>query len=230
MESQESSPTQQFKSINSSVLSFLYGPTLASIHDYWKNHSFEQIDFCWKSFSDSSFGKESTCNLGAAATAAKSLQSRPTLCDPIDGSPPGSTVPMILQARTLEWVAISFSNAWKWKVKVKLLSRVWVLVTLSSLPGSSIHGIFQARVLEWGAIVFSGNSGDPDSSSGSLSPGEGMATPSSILGLPFYQAWLVKNLPAMWKTLVQFLSWIDPLEKGKAIHTSILAWRIPWTV
>ena len=59
-----------------------------------------------------------------AATAAKSLQSCPTLCDPIDGSPPGSPVPGILQARTLEWVAMSFSNAWKWKVKVKLLSRV----------------------------------------------------------------------------------------------------------
>ena len=51
----------------------------------------------------------------AAAAAAKSLQSCPTLCDPIDGSPPGSPVPGILQARTLEWVAISFSNAWKWK-------------------------------------------------------------------------------------------------------------------
>ena len=55
---------------------------------------------------------------------AKSLQSCPTLCDPIDGSPPGSPVPEILQARTLEWVAISFSNAWKWKVKVKSLNRV----------------------------------------------------------------------------------------------------------
>ena len=52
------------------------------------------------------------------AAAAKSLQSCPTLCDPIDGSPPGSPVPGILQARTLEWVAISFSNAWKWKVQV----------------------------------------------------------------------------------------------------------------
>ena len=60
----------------------------------------------------------------AAAAAAKSLQSCPTLCDPIDGSPSGSPVPGILQARTLEWVAISFSNAWKWKVKVKSLSRV----------------------------------------------------------------------------------------------------------
>ena len=58
-----------------------------------------------------------------------SLQSCPTLCDPIDGSPPGSPVPGILQARTLEWAAVSFSNAWKWKVKVRSLSRVWLLVT-----------------------------------------------------------------------------------------------------
>ena len=64
-----------------------------------------------------------------AAAAAKSLQSCPTLCDPIDGSPPGSPIPGILQARTLEGVAISFSNAGKWKVKVKLLSRVRPFVT-----------------------------------------------------------------------------------------------------
>ena len=67
--------------------------------------------------------------------AAKSLQSCPTLCDPIDRSPLGSSVPGILQARTLEWVAISFSNAWKWKVKVKLLSRVQLLVT----PWTAAH-------------------------------------------------------------------------------------------
>ena len=65
----------------------------------------------------------------AAAAAAKSLQSCPTLCDPIDDSPPGSPAPGILQGRTLEWVAISFSNAWKWKVKVKLLRRVWPSAT-----------------------------------------------------------------------------------------------------
>ena len=64
-----------------------------------------------------------------ATAAAKSLQSCPTLCDPIDGSPPGFPVPGILQARTLEWVAISFSNAWKWKVKVKSLSRVQLFTT-----------------------------------------------------------------------------------------------------
>ena len=67
--------------------------------------------------------------VSTAATAAKSLQSSPTLCDPIEGSQPGSPVPGILQARTLEWVAISFSNAWKRKVKVKSLSRVWLLAT-----------------------------------------------------------------------------------------------------
>ena len=64
-----------------------------------------------------------------AAAAAKSLQSCLTLCDPIDGSLPGSSIPGILQARTLEWIAISFSNAWKWKVKVKSLSCVQLIAT-----------------------------------------------------------------------------------------------------
>ena len=65
--------------------------------------------------------KKTSGNHAAAATA-KLLQSCPTLCNPIDGSPPGSSIPGILQARILEWVAISFSNAWKWKVKVKVKS------------------------------------------------------------------------------------------------------------
>ena len=73
--------------------------------------------------------------LNVAAAAAKSLQSYPTLWDPIDGSPPGSPVPGILQARTLEWVAISFSNAWNWKVKVKSLSCVRLLAT----PWTAAH-------------------------------------------------------------------------------------------
>ena len=67
--------------------------------------------------------------------AAKSLQSCPTLCNPIDGSPPGSPVPGILQARTLEWAAISLFNAWKWKVKVKSLTRVRLLAT----PRTAAH-------------------------------------------------------------------------------------------
>ena len=70
-----------------------------------------------------------------SAAAAKSLQSCLTLCDPIDGSPSGCTIPGILQVRTLEWVAISFSNARKWKVKVKSLSRVWLLAT----PWTAAH-------------------------------------------------------------------------------------------
>ena len=69
------------------------------------------------------------CYIGVTAADAKLLQSCPTLCDPIDGSPPGCPIPGILQARTLEWVAISSSNAWKWKVKVKLLSRVRLFET-----------------------------------------------------------------------------------------------------
>ena len=73
--------------------------------------------------------KEKRGSLFTILILAKSLQSCPTLCDPINGSPPGSAVPGILQARTLEWVAISFSNAWKWKVKVKSLSRVQLSVT-----------------------------------------------------------------------------------------------------
>ena len=93
------------------------------------------------------------------AAAAKSLQSWQTLCEPTDRSPPGSSIPGNLQARILEWVAISLFNAWKWKVKSE--SEVaQSYLTLSdhmdcSLPGSSVLGIFQARVLEWVAISFS---------------------------------------------------------------------------
>ena len=71
----------------------------------------------------------SDSNANNSFAAAKSRQSCPTLCDPIDGSPPGSSLPGILQARTLEWVAISFSSAWKWKGKVKSLSHVQLLAT-----------------------------------------------------------------------------------------------------
>ena len=87
-------------------------------------------------------------------TAAKSFQSCPTLCDPTDGSPPSSTIPGILQVRTLEWVAISSSN-------VKSESEVTQSCPTPrdpvdcSLTGSSVHGIFQARVLEWVATAFS---------------------------------------------------------------------------
>ena len=89
--------------------------------------------------------------------AAKSLQSCPTLCDPVDGSPPGSPIPGILQARTLEWVCHFLLQCMKVESESEVTQSC---LTLSSpmdcsLPGSSVHGIFQARVLEWGAIAFS---------------------------------------------------------------------------
>ena len=91
------------------VRSAYRGPCLWQPVRYWATAQGSQL-------STSSQGSH------AAAAAAKLLQSCPTLCGPIDGSPPGSPVPGILQARTLEWVAISFSNAWNWKVNVKSLS------------------------------------------------------------------------------------------------------------
>ena len=122
--------------------------------------------------------------LSYAAAAAKSFQSCLTLCNPIDGSPPGSPVP----------------------------------------------GILQARVLEWGAIAFSRNTGDTNSIPGSgRSAGEGIGYPLQYSWASFV-AQLVNNPPAMRETWVQSLGWEDPLEKGKATHWSILAWRILWTV
>ena len=90
-----------------------------------------------------------------AAAAAKSLQSCLTACSPIDCSPPGSPIPGILHARTLEWVAISFSNAWKWKSEVAQSCPTLSKPMNCSLPSFSIHGIFQARVLAWGTSAFS---------------------------------------------------------------------------
>ena len=90
-------------------------------------------DLRWSWYNNNRDQVHNKCN--ALAAAAKSLQSCLTLCHPRDGSPPGSSVPGILQARTLKWVAISFSNAWKWKVKVKLLSHVWLFTT----PWTAAH-------------------------------------------------------------------------------------------
>ena len=83
------------------------------------------------------------------------LQSCPALCDPTDGSPLGSSVPGILQARTLEWVAISLLQCMKVKIENEITqSRSTLSDPMDcSLPGFSVHGIFQARVLEWGAIA-----------------------------------------------------------------------------
>ena len=92
----------------------------------------------------------------AAAAAAKSLQLCLTLCDPIDGSPPGSPIPGILQARTLEWVTISFSNSGKWKVKVNSLSRVRLLVTPWTAVYQASPSMGFSRLEYWsGCIAFS---------------------------------------------------------------------------
>ena len=92
----------------------------------------------------------------AAAAAAKSLQSCLTLCDPIDGSPPDFPVPGIPQARTPEWVAISFCNAWKWKVKMKSLSCVWLLATPWTTAYQASPSIAFSR-LEYGACQSPGD-------------------------------------------------------------------------
>ena len=90
----------------------------------------------------------------SSLAAAKSLQSCPTLCDPIDGSSPGSSVPGILQARILEWVAISFSNACMHANSLQSCLTLCDPIN-SSPPGSSVHRILQARILECVAISFS---------------------------------------------------------------------------
>ena len=104
-------------------LSFISGPK-----EKKKKKGKEKMQVPWTQVCVSSRVSAGT-RLPPGAPTTKSLQLCPTLCDPIDNSPPGSRVPGILQARTLEWVAIFFSNAWKWKVKVKSLSHVRLLVT-----------------------------------------------------------------------------------------------------
>ena len=145
--------------------------------------------------------------------AAKSLQSCPTLCDPVDGGPPGSPVPGILQARTLEWVAISFSSAWKWKVKVKSLSRVQLLATPWTAAHQAPPSMRFSRWEYW----------------------SGVPSPSPINPqVPRNSTWAslvaqtVKHLPAVRETWVRSLGWDDPLEKEMATHSSTLAWKIPW--
>ena len=144
----------------------------------------------------------------AAAAAAKSLQSCPTLCDPMDVSPPGSPIPGILQARTLEWVASSFSNAWKWKVKVKSLSRVRLVATPWIAAYQAPLSMGFSRQEYWSGL------------------------PAIYLGVSkraSLVAQMVKNPPTMQETWVRSLGWEDPLEEGMATDSRILVWRIPWT-
>ena len=136
----------------------------------------------------------------AAAAAAKSLQSCLTLCDPIHGSPPGSPVPGILQARTLEWVAIAFSNAWKWKVKGKSYLTFRDPMDCS-LPGSSTHGILHARVLEWGAIK-------------SILPMHSSLSPS----------WIFNFLPWKWVTWLPFTKYNETLLELLKSHVKV--WKV----
>ena len=120
---------------------------------------------CWKNDSDRLVWHRVATNLQfvkkerkkkqylwSAAAAAKSLQSCPTLCDPIDGSPPGSPVPGILQARTREWVAISFSSAWKWKVKMKSFSRVQLLATPWTAAYQASPSMWFSRQEHWSGV------------------------------------------------------------------------------
>ena len=161
------------------------------------------------------------------------------LWDPIDGSPPGSPVPGILQARTLEWVAISFSNSWKRKVKVKSLTSQSCPTLYDpmdcSQPGSSVHGILQARILEWIVIPFSRESTQE------LNwvllhcrTEKAMAPHSSTVAwkIPWVEepGWLQsmgsRRVGHDWATSLLTFHF-HALEKEMATHSSVLAWRIP---
>ena len=168
----------------------------------------------------------------SVSAAANPLQSCPTLCDPIEGSPPGSAVPGILQARILERVAISFSSAWKWKVKVKSFSRVQLLATPwtdCSLPDYFVRGIFQARVLDWVAVAFSHFLSLDNLYRGNY-------TVFVFLWLAYFYDLLGfpgdsdnKESACKARDLGSISGWEDPLEKEMTTHSTILAWRIPWT-
>ena len=120
--------------------------------EHWKLAATITISKSWKVYKQNFMSRNLTLYAAAAVAAAKSLQSCPTLCDPIDGSPPGSPVPRILRARTLEWVAISFSNAWKWKVKVKSLSRVQLFGTPWTAAYQTPPSMGFSRQEYWGGV------------------------------------------------------------------------------
>ena len=122
-----------------SLLPHLYSQSLSSKLPLWKKldsgpgavygDSIPRLFLLYNIVGYSKKSKRELFSFSFMYAAAKSLQSYATLCDPTDGSPPGSPIPGILQARILEWVAISFSNAWKWKVKGKSLSHIRLLAT-----------------------------------------------------------------------------------------------------
>ena len=132
--------------------------------------------------------------LACAAAAAKSLQSCPTLCDLIDGSPPGSSVPGILQARTLEWVAISFSNAWKWKVKGKSLSCVRLFATPWTPAYQALPSMGFSRQEYW--------SGVPSPSPTSVWDEGNCAVVWAFFGIAFLWDWSENwPFPVLWPLL-----------------------------
>ena len=133
-------------------------------------------------------GRQILYHCTAAAAAAKSPQSCLTLCDPIDGSPPGSPVPGILQARTLDWVAISFSNAWKWKVKMKSLSRVQLSVTPWTAAHQAPPSMGLSRQEYWSGVP--------------------LPSPTVPLGKSYFRVFLTivnwKKKSTMWELWVKF--------------------------
>ena len=154
--------------------------------------------------------------VAAAAAAAKLLQLCWILCDPIDGSSSGSAVPGILQARTLEWVAISFSNAWKWKVKVKSLTRARLLATPWTTAYQAPPSMGFSRQEYWSGMPLP-----------SLPLPHTFCFNSSLKYLGFPGGSVVKNPPATQDMWVQSLGQEDHLEKEMSTHSSILAWEIP---
>ena len=139
------------------------------------------------------------CLPSSAAAAAKSLQSCPTLCNPIDGSPPGSPIPGILQARILEWVAISFSNAWKWKVKVKSLSHVRFFATPWTAPTRLLHPWdFPGKSTGVGCHCLKGCHPQPIVKGSTLGLEGGITIPVSLKDRALSQRGLFSSLKISW--------------------------------
>ena len=159
-----------------------------------------------------------SCNMHITTTTTTiSLQSCLTLSDPMDCSLPGFSIHGILQARTLEWVAISFSNTRKWKVKVKSLSRVRLLATPWTAAYQATPSMGFSGQQYWSGVPL---------------PSPNMHTVYLILQMfknTFLVTQMVKYLPAMQETQVHSLGWEELLEKEMATHSNMLAWRIPRT-
>ena len=164
------------------------------------------------------------CSFLWLSNAAKSLQLCPTLCDPIDSSPPGSQVPRILQARTLQWVAISFSNAWKWKVKVKLLSRIRLLLTPWTAAYQAPPSMGFSRQEYWSGVPL------PSPSSSHTRD----QTHASCIGrqIPYYwatkEALLTLHLGIIWIHRLRCSKVVLPFSVVQLIHSFKLGVCKPW--